>query len=50
MLRIVASGEREDPPPEAAQPSLPLTMKFKEDRPFGTPEAVERKPLELVNR
>jgi hypothetical protein len=26
MLRIVASGEREDPPPEAAQsqPSLPL--------------------------
>jgi putative SOS response-associated peptidase YedK len=24
MLRIVASGEREDPPSEAAQPSLPL--------------------------
>ena len=24
MLKIVASGEREDPPPEAAQPSLPL--------------------------
>jgi hypothetical protein len=44
MLRIVASGEREDPPSETAQ----AQMKFKDDRPFATAQKVSDRDCDNI--